>query len=100
MIQLTTHETTASLEIAFSGSLTKSEVKAAFDHVQPVLQQSKAIVLNLAGVTDLDAMGFQMLVYWRVHAAARRRPLKIVNHSAQVLAALSLYGSATTGTRS
>ena len=93
MIHLITRENSTDIEVCLSGSLTKHEVKDAFNQLQPVWQTAGAIVLDLSAVTDLDATGFQLLIYWKLQAVSRGKRLRIENHSAPVLAALNSAGA-------
>lgn len=92
MIRFKTHETKTHLELALSGDLTICEIKDAFDAVQPMWQQPKAVIIDLADITDLDAMGYQILLYCQVQAKTRGAKLRLVNHSRPVLAAFSRFG--------
>lgn len=93
MIEFKTRENDTHVEVALAGGLTIREAREAFDHVQPVWQKSKTVIFNLGGVTDLDTMGFQLLLYWKTQAKARQQKLHYVNHSTSVLAALDLFGA-------
>lgn len=92
MINIKTYENHSHVEVVLLGRLTTNEAKEAFNYVQPVWQQPKIVHVNLAGVTDLDAAGFQILIYWKVQAAARQHKLSFINHSVQVLAAFEQFG--------
>ena len=46
-----------------------------------------------AGVTDLDTMGFQILLYLKIRAKGEGRKIHFVKHSTPVIAALDLFGA-------
>lgn len=54
--------------------------------------QGSDIELDLAGVTDMDTAGQQILIAARIAAVARRNVLRLVRHSPAVLGVMDMYG--------
>lgn len=92
MLELKTRENESHLEITLAGALTLREVKDAFEFVNPLWRRGKAMILNLGGVTDIDTMGYQLLLHWKIRAKAEHLKMHFVNHSTPVLGALDLFG--------
>lgn len=93
MLILTNRENKTHIEIKFEGALTLREIQDVWLHVQPLWQKQKIFIFNFAGVTDLDTMGFQILLYFKIRARTEERKIHYVKHSTSVLAALDLFGA-------
>lgn len=59
-----------------------ADLKAA---VLDALRQTQVLELNLAGVTELDTAGLQVLMLAKQTAAADKRELRLVQHSPAVV---------------
>ncbi len=55
------------------------------------LEHSVALRIDLAGVSELDSAGVQLLIAVKNAADAERKPLELANHSAPVLSCFELY---------
>lgn len=93
MLTLTERENETHLEVKLAGALTLREVGDAWQYIEPLWQKQKILILNLEGVTDLDTMGFQILLYLKIRARGEGRKLHFVKHSTPVIAALDLFGA-------
>jgi anti-sigma B factor antagonist len=58
------------------------------------LEQCKDLEINLAGVSEMDTAGFQLLLLAKREAARRDKPLHLVDHSQATLEMLDLFGMA------
>lgn len=93
MLNVTARENEKHIEVNLSGALTLREVAEAWQRLETLYHQPKVLILNLAEVTDLDTMGFQMLLYLKSRARADGRKVHYARHSAAVLGALDLFGA-------
>jgi len=92
MIEFTTKENQTHVQLTLRGALTLREVKEAFDFVSPQWQKNKSLILDLAGVSDIDTMGYQLLLHWKIRARGGATKIHFVNHSTAVLSAIDLFG--------
>lgn len=73
------------------GALTVPGAQALLGQLRPLLEETEpATRLDLAGVTEIDTAGLQLLLLARRTAAARRRPLAISAVSPVVRSVLEL----------
>lgn len=93
MLTLSDRENETHIEVSLAGALTLREVGDAWQHIEPLWQKQKILIVNLAGVTDLDTMGFQILLYLKIRAKGEGRKIHFVKHSTPVIAALDLFGA-------
>lgn len=64
-----------------------AELKAS---LLPVLDKYQEIVMDLAGVTEMDTSGLQLLLLAKTEALTHEKILRITEHSPAVLEVLSL----------
>lgn len=93
MLALDTRENESYLEVRCTGALTIREAADAWKFFAPVWENPKTLIVNLAGISDLDTMGFQVLLYLKLRARGEGRKLHFVKHSTAVLAAMDLFGA-------
>lgn len=93
MLNFAARENDTHVEVRLIGALTLREVGDAWTYLAPLWSMEKILILNLAEVTDIDTMGFQILLYMKIRARGEGRKLHFVKHSTPVLAALDLFGS-------
>ena len=74
------------------GELTIYHAAALRDQLLEVLDDPRELELNLAGVTELDTAGAQLLMTMKKERAGHGRSLTLTNHSACVLDAFELLG--------
>jgi anti-sigma B factor antagonist len=75
-----------------SDSLDIANVALARDHLSQVLQGGDACELNLAGITEFDTAGVQLLLAFLRDARAQGKACEFVQPSASVLEATRLLG--------
>ncbi len=72
------------------GDLTIRRVQEMKDVILARLAQSQALEVDLAGVTEIDTAGIQLLLMARRAAQASRKELRLVAHSHAVAALFDL----------
>lgn len=72
------------------GDLTIRRVQEMKDVLLARLAQSQALEVDLAGVTEIDTAGVQLLLMVRRAAQASRKELRLVAHSPAVIALFEL----------
>jgi anti-sigma B factor antagonist len=77
--------------LQLAGAVNIQGAQALLAQLRPLLEESDPpLRLDLAGVTEIDTAGLQLLLVARRTAAARRRPLAIVAASPVVRSVLEL----------
>ena len=76
------------------GELTVYRVGELKQQLLPALLDAVELEIDLAGVTEIDTAGVQLLIAMKRSAAATDRQLRLHGHSAPVLDALNLLGLA------
>lgn len=77
--------------LRLAGALNIHGAQALLAQLRPLLEESDPLLkLDLAGVTEIDTAGLQLLLIARRTAAARRRALAIVAASPVVRSVLEL----------
>lgn len=71
--------------IAVNGEMTIYAALALKDKLLLPLAQCKAVEINLAGVSEIDSAGLQLLIVAKNEAQARGKTLSITGHSQAVL---------------
>ena len=87
-IESGTHEGAPSLLLV--GELTIYAVAEAGRQLSAALDRDPGLHLNLAGVTELDSAGLQLLVWLKQEARRRGRTLTLAAHSPAVLEVFDL----------
>ena len=67
--------------LTIEGEMTIYQAAELHSQIQAALQQERALELNLAGVTELDTAGVQVLMMAKKTAQADGRALHLVAHS-------------------
>jgi anti-anti-sigma factor len=75
-----------------SDSLDIAHVALARDHLSQVLQGGDACELNLAGITDFDTAGIQLLLAFQREAKALGKSCEFLQPSPSVTEVASLLG--------
>ena len=76
--------------LALRGELTIYAVVEARKRLDPALDAAPGLRLDLAGVTELDSAGTQLLVWLKQEAHRRGRQLALCRHSPAVLEVFDL----------
>lgn len=71
--------------VAVAGDMTIYAALALKDKLLLPLAQCKAVEIDLAGVSEIDSAGLQLLIVARNEARARGKTLTITGHSQTVL---------------
>ena len=71
--------------LALAGELTIYHAADVKQQVLAALRASPVLELNLAGVTELDTAGLQVLMLAKLTAQAEQRELRLVQHSPAVV---------------
>ena len=81
--------------IAIDGEMTIYRAAELKERLIDALAESDAVLeVNLAGVTEIDTAGLQVLMLVKREAAATGRTLRLLSHSRPVVAALELLNLA------
>ncbi|MFA9216190.1 MAG: lipid asymmetry maintenance protein MlaB [Sphingomonadaceae bacterium] len=75
----------AHASLALDGELTIYRAADLKQELLAALRQTQVLELNLAGVTELDTAGLQVLMLAKQTASADRRELRLVQHSPAVV---------------
>jgi phospholipid transport system transporter-binding protein len=91
-------------DAAASGEVLKLTGALSFESLPGVLAESaqftartdlpERVVIDFAGITDIDSSAVALLLEWRREALARAKTLEFVNLPANLLALATLYGVA------
>lgn len=76
--------------VEVAGELTVHTAADQKARLVTALEQADALEVDLAGVTELDTAGLQVLLLLRQEAAAAGKPLLFTGHPQQVLDLLAL----------
>ena len=76
---------------AVQGALTMTNVTAVLEESRRAFQGPR-IVVDLAGVTDVDSAALSLLLEWRRNAAAEKRAIEFTNLPANLRTLADLYG--------
>ena len=71
--------------VAVEGDMTIYAALALKDKLLLPLAQCKAVEINLAGVSEIDSAGLQLLIVAKNEAQARGKTLTLTGHSQAVL---------------
>jgi len=71
--------------IAVDGEMTIYTALALKDELLSPLAQCETLEINLAGVSEIDSAGLQLLIVVKTAAKARGKKLRITGHSPAVL---------------
>lgn len=77
--------------LAFEGEMTIYSARRDRDRMLEALGPASALTLDLAGVTEIDTAGVQLLLALKAECARRDLPVAIEGHPAAVVAALDAY---------
>ncbi|MEW6704453.1 MAG: STAS domain-containing protein [Pseudomonadota bacterium] len=77
--------------LVFEGELTIYHAHALRDTLTHALAASGEVEADLAGVTDIDTAGIQVLMAAKRAAERRGRALRLLSHSPPVVALIELY---------
>jgi anti-sigma B factor antagonist len=83
---------TESHTLAIDGEMTIYRAAELKPLVLGALEAAPALELSLAGVTELDTAGLQLLILAKEAALAGGRSLRLVDHSPAVLEVFELLG--------
>jgi phospholipid transport system transporter-binding protein len=75
-----------------SGPLTMDNVVAVLDEGSRLLPTGPRIVIDLAGVTEVDSAAVSLLLEWRRTAQRGGRKVEFANLSANLKSLATLYG--------
>ena len=73
------------------GALTMANVTAVLEESKRAFQGTR-IVVDLAGVTEVDSAALSLLLEWRRNAAAEKRAIEYTNLPAPLRTLADLYG--------
>ena len=73
------------------GALTMTNVTAVLEESKRVFQGPR-VVVDLAGVTEVDSSALSLLLEWRRLAAAQKRTIEYTNLPANLRTLADLYG--------
>ena len=73
------------------GALTMTNVTAVLEESKRAFQGPR-IVVDLAGVTEVDSAALSLLLEWRRNAAAEKRVIEYANLPANLRTLADLYG--------
>ena len=76
---------------AVQGALTMNNVTAALDESRRLFQGPR-VVVDLAGVTEVDSAAISLLLEWRRRAAAEKRTIEYTNLPPNLKTLADLYG--------
>jgi phospholipid transport system transporter-binding protein len=76
---------------AVRGALTMTNVNAVLEESKRAFQGPR-IVVDLAGVTEVDSAALSLLLEWRRSAAAEKRAIEYTNLPAPLRTLADLYG--------
>jgi len=80
------------VKVRLADSMDISTIAVDRDHLSQVMQGGDSYEINLAGVTEFDTAGIQLLLAFRQEARNLGRPCEFLQPSAPVLEAATLYG--------
>lgn len=78
-------------ELRLDGEVTIYRAQEIKRILLDALEHSVALRIDLAGVSELDSAGVQLLVAAKKAADAERKPFELANQSAPVLSCVELY---------
>jgi anti-sigma B factor antagonist len=78
-------------ELRLEGEVTIYRAQELKRILLDALEHSVALRIDLAGVSELDSAGVQLLIAAKKAADAEHKPLELANHSAPVLSCFELY---------
>ena len=73
------------------GALTMNNVNAVLEESKRLFQRPR-VVVDLAGVTEVDSAALSLLLEWRRLASAEQRAIEITNLPANLRTLADLYG--------
>lgn len=73
--------------------ITIHNIKEAFSELNNFWQKYRNIAVDLSEVHDFDSAGFQLLLQFKKEAVKNDRVFRLLNHSAEILKILDLYGA-------
>ena len=73
------------------GSVTMANVTATLAEGERLFDRSH-VVVDLAGVTEVDSSAVSLLLEWQRNAAARNRQIEFVNLPSNLKSLIELYG--------
>lgn len=76
--------------VAVNGEMTIYAAQELKDELLSPLAQCETVEVNLAGVSEIDSAGLQLLVMAKVEAQTRGKTLSLTGHSPAVLEILNL----------
>jgi anti-anti-sigma factor len=78
------------LRIAIDGEMTIYRAADLKVTVLEALRKTRALEIDLSGITELDTAGLQVLMLAKQTAAAERRELRLLRHSPAVMEILEM----------
>lgn len=78
-------------ELRLDGEVTIYRAQELKRTLLEALEHSVALRIDLAGVSELDSAGVQLLIAAKNAADAENKPLELAHHSAPVLSCFALY---------